>query len=58
MEVLYDVDILFREFAQKNGMKLWRAESLNESPILVAALADVARSRLEVSKPLAKLRAQ
>jgi hypothetical protein len=28
-------------------MRLWRAESLNESRILVAALAAVARSRLE-----------
>jgi ferrochelatase len=46
VEVLYDVDILFRELAEKNGMRLWRAESLNDSPTLIAALADVARSRL------------
>ena len=47
VEVLYDIDIAFREFAEKQGMRLWRAESLNESPTLIAALADVARSRLE-----------
>jgi len=47
VEVLYDIDIAFREFAEKEGMRLSRAESLNESRILVAALADVARSRLE-----------
>ncbi len=47
VEVLYDIDIAFRDFAQKEGMRLWRAESLNESPTLVAALADVARSRLQ-----------
>ena len=47
VEVLYDIDIAFREFAQKEGMRLWRAESLNESPTLIAALADVARSRLQ-----------
>ena len=47
VEVLYDIDIAFRLFAEKEGMRLWRAESLNESRILVAALADVARSRLE-----------
>ncbi len=47
VEVLYDIDIAFREFADKQGMQLWRAESLNESPTLIAALADVARSRLE-----------
>ena len=46
VEVLYDVDIMFREFAEKNGMRLWRAESLNDSPTLIAALADVARSRM------------
>jgi len=47
VEVLYDIDIAFRQFAEKEGMRLSRAESLNESRILVAALADVARSRLE-----------
>ena len=47
VEVLYDIDIAFREYADRQGMRLWRAESLNESPILIAALADVARSRLE-----------
>jgi len=47
VEVLYDIDIAFREFAQKEGMRLFRAESLNESPMLIAALADVARSRLQ-----------
>ena len=46
VEVLYDIDIAFRQFAEKEGMRLWRAESLNESPMLIAALADVARSRL------------
>ncbi len=46
VEVLYDIDIAFREFAEKEGMRLWRAESLNDSPLFCAALADVARSRL------------
>ena len=46
VEVLYDVDIAFRQFAQQNGMKLWRAQSLNESPTLVAALADLAKTRI------------
>lgn len=47
VEVLYDIDIGFKEFAEKEGMRLWRAESLNNSRLLTAALADVARSRLE-----------
>jgi ferrochelatase len=46
VEVLYDIDIGFKQFAEKQGMGLWRAESLNDSPLLAAALADVARSRL------------
>jgi ferrochelatase len=45
VEVLYDIDIAFKEFAGKQGMRLWRAESLNDSSLLAAALADVARSR-------------
>jgi len=60
VEVLYDVDIAFRKFAGKQGMRLWRAESLNESPLLTAALADVARSRLpnadQQSAPLAQIK--
>jgi ferrochelatase len=46
VEVLYDIDIFFRKFAEEHGMKLWRAESLNDSPTFIAAVADVARSRL------------
>ena len=41
VEILYDIDIAFREIAAELGLKLWRAESLNDSPILVRALADV-----------------
>jgi ferrochelatase len=47
VEVLYDIDIGFREFAQKQGMQLWRAESLNESTTLIGALADIVRSRIK-----------
>jgi ferrochelatase len=46
VEVLYDIDIAFKQFAEKEGMRLWRAESLNDSRLLTAALADVARSRI------------
>jgi ferrochelatase len=46
VEVLYDIDIGFKQFAEKQGMRLWRAESLNDSRLLAAALADVAKSRL------------
>jgi len=46
VEILYDIDIAFREFAEREGMRLWRAESVNDSPLFCAALAGVARSRL------------
>jgi ferrochelatase len=46
VEVLYDIDVAFKEFAEKQGMRLLRAESLNGSPVLTTALADLARSRL------------
>jgi protoporphyrin/coproporphyrin ferrochelatase len=45
VEVLYDIDIAFKEFAETKGMRLWRAESLNESPLLTSALAQIVRSR-------------
>jgi len=48
VEVLYDIDVAFRNFAEQRGMKLWRAESLNASPKLIAALADLARRRLQI----------
>jgi protoporphyrin/coproporphyrin ferrochelatase len=49
VEVLYDIDIGFRQFAEKHGMQLRRAESLNDSVLLTQALANIARSRLAKS---------
>jgi ferrochelatase len=46
VEVLYDIDIGFRKFAAEHEMKLWRADSLNDSPLFIKAVADVARARL------------
>jgi protoporphyrin/coproporphyrin ferrochelatase len=47
VEVLYDIDIFFNKFAEKEGMRLWRAESLNGSGTLTAALAEVVGSRVK-----------
>src|SRR5207245_2689635 len=38
VEVLYDIDIGFKQFAEKESMRLWRADLLNDSLLLVAAL--------------------
>jgi len=42
VEILYDVDIAFRGYAAKIGMRLERPESLNASPTLAKAIADLA----------------
>lgn len=46
VEILYDIDIAFRRFAEGNGIRLWRAESLNSSPLFIKSVANVARQRL------------
>lgn len=43
VEILYDIDIAFREHAANLGMHLERSESLNASPILTLALVKLAR---------------
>ncbi len=49
VEVLYDIDVLFKQFAEKEGLRLWRTESLNESPLLTSALATIVRRRLRTA---------
>jgi ferrochelatase len=46
VEILYDVDILFRGYAAKLGLRLERPESLNASKTLAQAVADLARQGL------------
>jgi ferrochelatase len=41
VEILYDIDINFRKLGGELGMKLYRPESLNDSPTLIRALAHV-----------------
>ena len=41
VEILYDIDISFRETARKLGLQLWRPESLNDSSTLIRALEHV-----------------
>ena len=43
VEILFDVDILFREYASGRGIQLERPESLNASETLARAIADLAR---------------
>jgi ferrochelatase len=46
VEILFDIDILFHDFAAERGMKLYRAESLNDSLTFAKAIADIVRTRL------------
>jgi ferrochelatase len=43
VEILYDIDIGFRDFAAGIGLEVVRPQSLNDSPLLTAALEDLAR---------------
>ncbi len=61
VEILYDIDIGFRDFAARIGLEVVRPQSLNDSPLLTAALEDLARqgfarlSAQHVSSPVAAL---
>jgi ferrochelatase len=39
VEILYDIDIDFKQQAAELGLQLWRAGSLNDSPTLIQAIA-------------------
>ena len=47
VEVLFDIDIVFKQFARQQGMALRRTESLNDSSLLADALAAIARAALQ-----------
>jgi protoporphyrin/coproporphyrin ferrochelatase len=46
VEILYDIDIGFREFGRGIGLRVERPQSLNDSPILTGALAELAQAAL------------
>jgi protoporphyrin/coproporphyrin ferrochelatase len=46
VEILFDVDILFHEYAAKLNLRLQRPESLNASPTLAKAVSDLALAGL------------
>src|SRR5207253_857011 len=43
VEILYDVDVMYRHQAERLGARLERTASLNDDPRLIGALADLAR---------------
>jgi ferrochelatase len=48
VEILYDIDIGFRQHARRFSMEVTRPQSLNESPLLITALGDLVRSRISL----------
>ena len=46
VEILYDVDVVFREHGRQRGVTVWRSESLNNSPRFIKALHDVVMARI------------
>ena len=43
VEVLYDVDVVYHELAERLGVRLERTASLNDDPVFVGALTEIAR---------------
>ncbi len=46
VEILYDIDIAFRDLGAQLGLRVERTESLNDSPTLIGALADLAQAAI------------
>ncbi|MES1914676.1 MAG: hypothetical protein MHM6MM_006722 [Cercozoa sp. M6MM] len=51
IETLYEIDIEYREHAEKHGVQLARTEALNDSPVFAEALADIVVQHLKEQRP-------
>jgi ferrochelatase len=47
VEILYDIDVLFRDYGKARGVSVRRSESLNDSPKFAAALASLVTARIK-----------
>ncbi|EJF58215.1 ferrochelatase [Dichomitus squalens] len=47
IETLYELDLEYAKEAREHGVEVHRAESLNESPVFIRALADLAAAHLK-----------
>ncbi|MGA2983670.1 MAG: ferrochelatase [Terriglobia bacterium] len=48
VEILYDIDVLFRHYGKARGVAVRRSESLNASPQFVSALASLVTARIGI----------
>ncbi len=46
VEILYDIDVVFREYGHAKGVSVSRPASLNDSPLFIQALVAIASERL------------
>jgi ferrochelatase len=47
IEILYDIDVAFRDYGNARGVTVWRSESLNDSPLLIEALGAIVVERMK-----------
>jgi ferrochelatase len=45
VEILYDIDVVFREYGRARCITVHRSESLNDSPLFIRALAEIVQER-------------
>lgn len=50
VEILYDIDIEARGYAEEAGARLERTDSMNVTPVFIEALADIVRQHVATSK--------
>jgi ferrochelatase len=46
VEILYDIDIVFRAYGEAKGVTIFRSDSLNDSPLFIQALANLVGARI------------
>jgi ferrochelatase len=47
IEILYDIDVLFRDYGKSKSVTVHRSESLNDSPLFIRALATIVSERID-----------
>jgi ferrochelatase len=46
VEILYDIDVLFRDYGKSRGVTVHRSDSLNDSPLFTKALTEIISVRV------------
>ena len=49
VEILYDIDVVFRQYGAAKGVTILRTESLNDSPLFIQALASLVMARIRMT---------